>query len=275
MGKDKDGQALVPINTNDERYVAQANEFVEGRQNLKLNSAKIMRAVIMQINADDDDINGYTITIPELAAMLGIQPSNLYHEIDNITNDITSKVVEIKDRKSEKFVKFPWTKKCAYDPKVGLNVALNDEIKPYVLNLKSRAHYTQYQIQEILQLKSVYGIRIFELLEKEQYSTKIPPEGKDVELTIEQIRIACDCQNKYKKISQFKARVIDTAIKDIERVSNRRFICTYIKRGRSTYAINFRIIPWYSPYYDEKTRTILESPKFEVPSPIEKEYHVY
>ena len=55
MGKDKDGQALVPINTNDERYVAQANEFVEGRQNLKLNSAKIMRAVIMQINADDDE----------------------------------------------------------------------------------------------------------------------------------------------------------------------------------------------------------------------------
>ena len=50
MGKDKDGQALLPINTNDERYVAQANEFVEGRQNLKLNSAKIMRAVIMQIN---------------------------------------------------------------------------------------------------------------------------------------------------------------------------------------------------------------------------------
>ena len=141
MGKDKDGQALLPINTNDERYVAQANEFVEGRQNLKLNSAKIMRAVIMQINADDDDINGYTITIPELAAMLGIQPSNLYHEIDNITNDITSKAVEIKDRKSEKFVKFPWVKKCAYDPKVGLNVALNDEIKPFVLNLKSRAHY--------------------------------------------------------------------------------------------------------------------------------------
>ena len=152
---------------------------------------------------------------------------------------------------------------------------MNDEIKPFVLNLKSRAHYTQYQIQEILQLKSVYGIRIFELLEKEQYSTKIPPEGKDVELTIEQIRIACDCQNKYKKISQFKARVIDTAIKDIERVSNRRFICTYIKRGRSTYAINFHIIPWYYPYYDEKTRTILESPKFEVPSPVEKEYHVY
>ena len=50
MGKDKDGQALLPINTNDERYVAQANEFVEGRQNLKLNSAKIMRAVIMQIS---------------------------------------------------------------------------------------------------------------------------------------------------------------------------------------------------------------------------------
>ena len=73
MGKNKEGQVYLPISTNEERYVAQANEFVEGRQNLKLNSAKIMRAIIMQINADDDDVNGYTITIPELAYMLGIQ----------------------------------------------------------------------------------------------------------------------------------------------------------------------------------------------------------
>ena len=61
MGKNKEGQVYLPISTNEERYVAQANEFVEGRQNLKLNSAKIMRAIIMQINADDDDVNGYTI----------------------------------------------------------------------------------------------------------------------------------------------------------------------------------------------------------------------
>lgn len=44
MGKNKEGQVYLPISTNEERYVAQANEFVEGRQNLKLNSAKIMRA---------------------------------------------------------------------------------------------------------------------------------------------------------------------------------------------------------------------------------------
>lgn len=262
MGKNKEGQVYLPISTNEERYVAQANEFVEGRQNLKLNSAKIMRAIIMQINADDDDVNEYTITIPELAYMLGIQPSNLYHEVDNITTDITTKFVEIKDRKSGRFVKIPWVKKCVYDQGAGLNIALNDEIRPYVLNLKTRAHYTQYQIQEILQLKSVYGIRIFELLEKEQMTTKVPPQGKDVVLTIEEIRTACDCEDKYKKISQFKSRVIDTAIKDIEKVSERRIICTYIKKGRSTYAINFHIISRFSPYYDEETRTILDTPKF-------------
>ena len=53
MGKKKDyqlnGQLCFDFNTNTEHYVVQSNELLEGKQNLKLNSAKIVRALIMQI----------------------------------------------------------------------------------------------------------------------------------------------------------------------------------------------------------------------------------
>ena len=58
MGKKKDyqlnGQLCFDFNTNTEHYVVQSNELLEGKQNLKLNSAKIVRALIMQIKPDDE-----------------------------------------------------------------------------------------------------------------------------------------------------------------------------------------------------------------------------
>ena len=66
MGKKKDlqieGQLCFDMNTNATNYVVQANELIEGKQNLKLNSAKIMRTLIMQIKPGDDQLKSYVIT---------------------------------------------------------------------------------------------------------------------------------------------------------------------------------------------------------------------
>ena len=67
MAKKKDyqleGQLCFDLNTNTEHYVVQSNELLEGKQNLKLNSAKIMRTLIMQIKPDDEELKSYLITV--------------------------------------------------------------------------------------------------------------------------------------------------------------------------------------------------------------------
>ena len=50
-----DGQMCFDLSTDRLQYVVQANRLIEGKQNLKLNSAKILRLLIMQIKPDDDD----------------------------------------------------------------------------------------------------------------------------------------------------------------------------------------------------------------------------
>lgn len=97
-----------------------------------------------------------------------------------------------------------------------------------LLNLKER--YTQYTLDNILTMKSVYAIRIFELLQERVLSKVLPKKGKDFELTIEQIRECCDCIDKYKSFANLKQRVIDAAIKEIERVTLYRITYTYKKR---------------------------------------------
>lgn len=243
MGKKKDlqieGQLCFDMNSNAEHYVVQANELIEGKQNLKLNSAKIMRLLIMQIKPDDEELKSYVISIPQLSKTLDIGAENLYRNMDSITDDILTNHVAIKDQHNGKFLKIQWVTACAYEKGVGLAVKMNPLLKPFLLNLKE--HYTQYQLENVLAMKSVYAIRVYELLQKEQIMRYVPKEGADIVLTVKEIREACDCEAKYDKISQFKAKVIDVAIKEIQRTTTYAITYDCLKKGRSIEAIRFHV----------------------------------
>lgn len=243
MGKKKnlqiEGQLCFDMNTNAEHYVVQANELIEGKQNLKLNSAKIIRALIMQIKPDDDELKSYVVGIPELSKMLDIGAANLYRNIDNITDDIMTNHVAIKDQHQGKFIKIQWVTACAYEKGVGLVVKMNPLLKPFLLNLQE--HYTQYQLENILAMKSIYAIRIYELIQKEQIMKYIPKTGTDIVLTVKQIREACDCESKFEKISQFKAKVLDVAVKEIQRTTTYEISYDCLKNGRAIEAIRFHV----------------------------------
>lgn len=236
-----EGQLSFDFLLDANRYVCQANTLISGRQALKLNSAKLIRAAIMQIKYDDQELKPYIITISDLAELLNISRSNIYRDIDEITDDILNNPVFIKAEQGikVKWMKIPWVSKCEYQSDVGVAIKLNDELKPLLLNLKER--YTQYTLDNILSMKSVYAIRIFELLQEKVLSKVLPKKGMDLELTVEEIRECCDCMDKYKAFANLKQRVIDVAINEINRVTLYRITYTYKKSGRAVVAVIFHI----------------------------------
>ena len=240
-----DGQMCFDLSTDRLQYVVQANRLIEGKQNLKLNSAKILRLLIMQIKPDDDDFKTYRIKIADLARLLRVTSQTLYRDIDILTNDILTNYVTIRDSSKTGFVKIPWVTACAYHSSKGLSVMLNPLLKPYLLGLKD--NYTQYQLDCILRMRSTYALRIFELLEKENMLKFLPKEGITVDLTIQEIREACDCEEKYQKISQFRLRVLDVAVKEIQRTTTYEVSYSPIKNGRNIDAVRFQILPKFRP----------------------------
>ena len=169
----------------------------------------------------------------------------MYRDIDILTNDILTNYVTIRDSSKTGFVKIPWVTACAYHSSKGLSVMLNPLLKPYLLGLKD--HYTQYQLDCILRMRSTYALRIFELLEKENMLKFLPKEGITVDLTIQEIREACDCEEKYQKISQFRLRVLDVAVKEIQRTTTYEVSYSPIKNGRNIDAVRFQILPKFRP----------------------------
>lgn len=111
-----------------------------------------------------------------------------------------------------------------------------DYIKPYLIDLN--AYFTQYKLENILEMKSFYGIRLYELLRSEYYKD----ENTYQEYSIEFLRQFFDCETKYKAFKDFRVRVLEIALKEINEKSD---IYVYegimIKTGRKITGIKFLV----------------------------------
>ncbi|NYC00045.1 replication initiation protein, partial [Clostridium beijerinckii] len=87
-----------------------------------------------------------------------------------------------------------------------LTLKVNKELKPFYLNLD---WYTKYQLKNIMQFKSTYSFRLYELLK--QYE-KIGIRS----ITIDDFRCVLDIDDKqYPKYANLKQKVISVAVNEI------------------------------------------------------------
>ena len=247
------GQMTFEMCIDSDNYVVQANDLIGGRQALGINSAKLIRAAVMQIKPGDEEIKPYLITIKQLSDLLGISASNLYRDIDEITNDIIANPVYIKkvEGKKVRWVKIPWVEFCQYDSDVGISIQLNMRLKPFLVALKD--HYTQYSLENILAMKSVYAIRIFEMLQAKIMRNVLPLDGMHIILTVEEIIEGCELKDTYRIITNLKKRVLDVAVSEIKRVTLYDVSYENVKNGRRIEAFDF----FLNMRYHNKARNLV------------------
>jgi plasmid replication initiation protein len=200
--------------------------------------------MVMQLVAEDNDFRTYTVKIKELADFVGIKPDGqLYKHIVDAIEEIAEtsvKIGNIRDRKS-KWRIIHWMSEANYDGNGTLTLRLSDEVKPYLLDLKSRGFFTQFQIKEILPMNSFYAIRLY------QYLTMIQKKSKNsleyIEVSIQYLREYLECTNKFTQIGQFKSGVITTALNQINNNQNSEYWvqAEYIKTGRTVTHVRFYI----------------------------------
>jgi plasmid replication initiation protein len=237
------GQVFFDFCLDKSNYVVQSNDLVGGKQSLKLNSAKIIRSCIMQSVSEDTELKPYIITIPELANLLDIPQNNLYRDIIEITNDIMKNPVFVKDIQKDKirWIAIPWVSFIEYNSSIGVCIQLNEKLKPYLLQLK--ANYTQYTLDEVLTMQSVYAIRIYELIQSRIKQKILPREGISVQFTLEELKEACGIENQqaYKTFANLRIKVLDVAKKEINEKTMYNMSYEYIKQSRKVVGINFII----------------------------------
>jgi plasmid replication initiation protein len=230
---------LTEMNLDSDNWVVMSNDLIKSKSNLNLNEVKLLRICIMQVIKEAKDFQTYKVNITDLAKMLNIDRHGIYLTIDSMTTNLLKEVVFVGDgNPKHKWLKFQWVSRCKYENGV-LEIRLHDDLKPYIIGLSK--YYTQYVLQDVLLLKSVYSIRLYELIRQEMRYEVFASRTATVYLSLDTIRKATDTENKYEKLSMFRARVIDSSIKEIREKLGYDITYTVKKQSRQVIGFNFHI----------------------------------
>lgn len=252
--------------------VAMANNLIlNGVNTLNANELKLLRLAITQSQKGDTELYEYEIAAQELASILNIDIKNLYKNLDKMTDHIQQSFIKIKDDQSQRFFKQSWVDRCEYNKGL-VRIKLAEGLKPYILGLKSC--FSKIKIEEYIAYKSKHTIIIRELLEAKMRNEKPHADVViEIPITVEELKRVTNTAKDYKNISQFKAHVLDAAIKEI----NDYYLGYHVtakpyKNGRSIEGYNFIVESQshYDRYKTQEENTISVKPGRKKSKPKEK-----
>lgn len=244
---------------NGEHYVSQHNKLIEHRGSMTIMEQKLLRTIVSEIRMDDGELNDYTINISEFKELTKTAHKDIYNQLDEATTKLMRRVIEIKDtdkKGKRSFKKLTIMTKAEYKEGEGqIFIRLNNEIKPYLLELKNQ--FTQYQLKYVMQMKSVHALRIYELLK--QYENTATRKRS---FEIEELKTLLGVDEKYSAFKDFEKYVLSVAKKEINDLTDIEidYKKLYQGRGKKVVGIEFSIdtkvsdekqyVTWLNETYD-------------------------
>jgi len=127
----------------------------------------------------------------------------------------------------------PWANKSAYEPDLGyVYIRFADVVVPLITRLESQ--FTSYRIDNVSNLTSGYAIRLYEII------CSWREVGKTPKYKIDDIRSKLGVEpEQYNTMSNFKARVLRTAIKQVNKHTDLFVQYKQYKTGTKITAISF------------------------------------
>lgn len=221
-----------------ERSVTKANELIQkSRFSLSAQQQKIVLFLISQINYWDEDFKLYTFSISEFCRVCGIErPGGKgYVELKAAIKEIADKSLWVRlDNGKQTLLR--WIEKPYIDEGKGtVEIRLDKDMKPYLLQL--RENFTKYELIYTLRFRSKYSIRLYELIRSLQYHDL---EELGCQFTVEQLKALLDGE-EYKEYRDFKRRVLNMAVGEVNRYSDRDVSYVEQKQGRKVTGVVFAI----------------------------------
>ncbi|HDR3658811.1 TPA: replication initiation protein [Bacillus cereus] len=212
--------------------ISKSNLLIEATSRLNLIEQKMLLCLASNIEPNDKSFKIYTFSIKEFHSFLGLKGSTKYTELSTITKNLLTKVVEI--HTGDELIQTSWLSSAIYNKRKGtIDMRFDPLLKPFLLELNNK--FTSYRLGNIIKLKSIYSIRIYELLK--QYEIV-----KERIISLETLRYYIDALNIYPNYANFKQRILKTVQKEINNNTDISFEFEEIKKGKKVYKIKFYIL---------------------------------
>lgn len=155
--------------------------------------------------------------------------------VDNLFNRQFSYSQFHKDTDKLKKVRSRWVSRVAYVEELAiLEITFAPDVVPLITRLEQ--HFTSYQLEQISQLNSKYAVRLYEILIAWREVGKVP------QIELEELRNKLGVEDgEYERIANFKTRVLDPAIKQINDYTDIIAAYEQYKKGRIIVGFSFRL----------------------------------
>ncbi|EPO8280856.1 replication initiation protein RepM [Acinetobacter baumannii] len=225
-------------------HVVKSNQVIEASYQLSAVEQRIVLAAISRIPKNqpitDDEL--YPVSVDELK-QLGVHEKTAYRDLKEGINRLYERSINLSI--DDKSIKMRWVQEIQFlDSQSVIGIRFSKPILPFISNLSRE--FTKYALSDIAGINSGYGIRIYELL------VQYRQIGKR-EISVESLRTMLEFGKKYPLFADFKKRVIDTAIDQINEYSPLKVTYEQKKTGRKVTHIIFS--------FKEKSKSITHTSK--------------
>ena len=248
---------LIVKNLNEKQLVVKSNRLIEASYRLNTQEQRLILLMASLIKPEDQDFHTYQIRVKEFNRIVGIKGEGGYEKTKEVTKKLLTRSLEIKSEKS--LLQITWLSSAEYFKGKGfVELSFDPKLKPYLLQLKK--YFTQYQIKDVVRLKSAYSVRIYEILKQYQ---RVGRRSFD----LDDFRYIMGFRaNEYKLYGHIKSRIIKPAQKELAQKTDLRFDFKENKTGRKVTGLVFVI---YSNEPTKEAKTSAEIQDF--PPAINKE----
>lgn len=217
--------------------VAQSNKLVEAIHGMTLTEKRLFvhaSGLAREKELKEGDI--LTIRADDFARECGIQSHTAYEglqdAVDRLFNRYFTYVSSVGNP-----IKCRWVYRLEYKKGLGeIAVSFPAEVILMFTLFNKDNPFTTYDRKHIQQMTSVYSVRLYELFM--QYRSI---GSRTFEL--EHIKTMFQLDDKYDRVFNLKARVIDPAIQQINELTDYTVSYEQIKRGRTIHALKFFFEP--------------------------------
>ncbi len=236
--------------------IVKTNKLINAIENLTLSETRLIQLAIIGARESGGLENNQRLTVS----------AKSYAETFNTTIENAYKILlEAEERLFEqKFyyledgekVKSRWVNEVKYKKgSPSLEIALSKAVINEITNIDGyERFFTTYRLAQTCDFKSIYSLRLYELLNSWAKSKKTPVYELNVFRKLLGIK-----ENEYQRMANFKARVLDIAIREINENTDVKVGYKQYKKGRKIIGFSFDIKSKKTLQFQRKKISIAEA----------------
>jgi len=235
---------VTPRQTN---IVRKAEALINARYSLSTLAIKIITSVIAMIDKKDEDFKLYVLKVTDFKELLdadGKLGGTQYKTFKDACNELASKKIEFDEGEDEGFFITRWIASAEYFAGSGeVEIEISQKLRPLLLQLKE-GNYLNYELKNILSLRSAYLIKLYEKL-KHEYNKVARYKGHTTatyEVFIEELRKDFKIPSSYQYSSHIKKLILDKAVEQFKEHTDIDITWKPArKRGKKVLSVEFTI----------------------------------